>query len=598
MKRQKLPFTSIRTKLQAFFLISCLVPFIILGFISWYNYQKTINENVLFYKQQVMSLAADKLENFLSNLDQYFYAVYSKNLNLNLAKIEERSIEGVKANLALADTISQLRSYYGLSHTLPYISILSSDGDIVYQNDLALTTDYSFRDAEWFTRFTTSKEQRCLSMPQLLPYHDMRYTTPTTAYMGYAHKITSYNTTKHQYIFYMEFDSSQIKTLLSPLIGGQNGNLFLFSGSSQIYTLNKEQFSEEELINIYQSCGPDAASRTMDIDGHRYLVNLYPLEGFALSILSTNSLEEIMAGVPNLKEFMLLLIGLSLFLTILLARYFSRKLVKPIEDLKAVTYEVMNGSLEVTIPPLPKDETGELGKCIDQMLLHIRQLIQEKYQYSLREKEMQIHTLQSQINPHFLYNTLETISSIAENEGIEQVSDIALSMADLYRYSISSSDELVPISDELTHIRNYLDIMQVRYGERICPHFHIDEEAARCRIMKLTLQPLVENAIYHGLEAKRSQGNLDVTVCAKGDFVLVTVEDDGTGMNAGQLDALREKLSPGDVDSYKSNGHIGIVNVYQRLRLRFGDDCAMLLESEEGTGTKVIVQVPKNMEYC
>ena len=597
MKKPELPFTSIRTKLQVFFLISCLVPFIILGFISWYNYQKTINENVLVYKQQVMSLAADKLENFLSNLDQYYYAVYSKNLNQNLAKIEERSIEGVKANLALADTISQLRSYYGLSHTLPYITILSSEGDIVYQNDLALTTDFSFRDTGWFTQFTASKEQQCLSLPQLLPYHDTRYTNPSTAYMGYAHKITSYNTTKQQYIFYMEFDSSQIETLLSPLIGGQNGNLFLFSGSSQIYALNKEQFSEDEILSIYQSCETDALSQTMDVDGHRYLVNLYPLEDGALSILSTNSLAEIMSGIPDLKEFMLLLIGLSLFLTILLARYFSRKLVKPIEDLKAVTYQVMNGSLEVTIPPLPKDETGELGRCIDKMLQHIRQLIQEKYQYSLREKEMQIHTLQSQINPHFLYNTLETISSIAENEGVEQVSEIALSMADLYRYSISSSDELVPISDELKHIHNYLDIMQVRYGERICPHFHIDEEAARCRIMKLTLQPLVENAIYHGLEAKRTQGNLNVTVCAKGAFVLVTVEDDGTGMDAGQLEMLRQKLSPGDVDSYKSNGHIGLVNVYQRLRLRFGDDCAMHLESKEGTGTKVIVQVPKNLDH-
>lgn len=594
MNKLKLSFIGIRTKLQAFFLVSCLVPFIILGCVSWYNYQKTINENVLLYKQQVMSLTADKLENFLNKLDQFYYAVYSKNLNKNLATLEEHSIEGVKSNLALADTISQLWSYYGLAHTISYISILSSDGNIVYQNDLALTSDYSFHNAAWFASFTASKEQSCLTSPSRLPYHDTRFTQSTDTYMGYARKITGYHTTKQQYIFYVEFNSAQIQTILSPLIGGESGNLFLFSSTSPIYTLNGEQFSAEQIQSLYTSCNSNGDSHTAKVNGGIYLVNRYPLNGSSLSILCTNSLSEIMEGIPDLKEFMLLLIVLSILFTILLARFFSHKLVKPIEDLKAVTYEVMNGNLDVIIPPLPKDETGQLGTCIDQMLQHIRQLILEKYQYSLREKEMQIHTLQSQINPHFLYNTLETISSIAENEGVEQVSDIALSLADLYRYTISSSDNLVPIADELNHIHNYLDIMHVRYGERIQPHFYIDRKVESCHIMKLTLQPLVENAIYHGLEEKCSQGHLIVRVSADESYVQISVEDDGVGMDKEQLNVLRQKLSSENLDLYKTSSHIGIVNVYQRLRLRFGTDCAMLLESQKGTGTKVIVQVPRD----
>lgn len=594
MKKIKFSFTSIRAKLQTFFLISCLVPFLILGCVSWYNYQKTINENVLLYKQQVMSLTADKLENFLNKLDQFYYAVYAKNLNQNLAKLEERSIEGVKSNLSLAETISQLWSYYGLVHTLSYVSILSLDGKIVYQNDLAMSSDYNFQDAPWFTSFTASKEQSCLTSPRRLPYHDTLFSQPSDSYMGYARKITGYNTTRQQYIFYMEFDSAQIHTMLSPLIEGKSGNLFLFSGSSPIYTLNGDQFSNEQIQALYTSCNTNGNSHTQNIDGYNYLVNRYPLEGLPFSILCTNSLSEIMEGVPDLKEFMMILIILSFFFTILLARFFSRKLVKPIEDLKAVTYEVMNGSLDVTIPPLPKDETGELGNCIDRMLQHIRQLILEKYQYSLREKEMQIHTLQSQINPHFLYNTLETISSIAENEGVEQVSDIALSLADLYRYTISPSESLVPVNDELNHIRNYLDIMHVRYGERIRPHFHIEKEAESCQIMKLTLQPLVENAIYHGLEEKCSQGNLIVSAFADNHSVRICVADDGIGMDAEQLASLHRKLSPQNKDLYNTSGHIGIVNVYQRLRLRFGNDCAMILESEKGVGTKVEVQVPRD----
>lgn len=118
------------------------------------------------------------------------------------------------------------------------------------------------------------------------------------------------------------------------------------------------------------------------------------------------------------------------------------------------------------------------------------------------------------------------------------------------------------------------------------------DKISRGFIMKLTLQPLVENAIYHGLEAKRSHGDLNIRVWTQDSFVCVSIEDNGVGMDAGQLKKLREKLSPLSVDSYKSNGHIGIINVYQRLRLRFGDDCAMTLESQEDAGTKVTVRVP------
>lgn len=583
-------FSSIRTKLLVFFLISCLIPFAILGFISWYNYQNTINKNAMLYNQQIMALSAAKLEDFLDKLDQFYYAVYNKSFNSNLSLIEESSADGVKALLTVRDTVSQLRSYYSLSHIIPYTSIVAEDGEIIWQNDLALTSDYRFDQADWFLNFRESNKSKYLSPPQRLPYHESRLTNSDSLYMTYAWKIA-----RSPYYFLMEFDSQQISSLLSPLIKGKLDNLLLLADGRPFYSLRNQPLdqNQQSLLLLPEESGETPCLEM--IGEKKFLINRYPVSDFSMEIFCMNELSELMKDVPSLKGFTLSLIAITFVLTILLAHFFSKQLVKPIQTLKAVTYEVMQGNLDVPIPPLTNDEIGELGKCIDQMLSHIRQLIQEKYQYSLREKEMQIHTLQSQINPHFLYNTLETISGIAENEGIEEISDIALSMAELYRYSISSSDRLVPIRDELNYVTHYLDIMKVRYGQRICTHFDIEDPAVECLIMKLTLQPLIENAIYHGLESKRTQGHLSVSVHLRQEFVSIIVQDDGVGMTEEQLITLKKSLTLDNPDTPVSF-HIGLANVYQRMRLRFGEKCRLEIESSPFVGTTVTLLFPAMTE--
>lgn len=588
-------FSGIRMKFLVFSLLSSLIPFLILGFVAWYNYQKKINENVMDYTQQIMSLSATKLDDFLDKLDQFYYSVYAKNTPQYLNKIQENSLDGVKAKLSLADTILQLKAYYSLSHVIPYITIVSFDGDILYQNDLAVTTDYNFLQTDWFSQFVSSGNSSWLSSPQRLPYHESGYSDPSTTYMTYARKIPQYSVDDQPYFFLMEFNAEEISTLLSPLIKGEHSNLLILMNETPVYELNSklnsELFDSDTITKLIQDSGSDSVSSIKSLDGTQYLINRYLLEHSSLSILCTNQMSEMMENVPDLKGFTLFLISISFFLTLLAADFSSKRLVRPIQELKTVTYEVRKGNLDVRVPALPQDEIGELGICIDSMLSHIRRLIQEQYQYSLREKEMQIHTLQAQINPHFLYNTLETISSIAENEGVDQISEIALSMADLYRYSITSSDKLVTLGDELNYINNYLNIMKVRYGQRLIPHFEISTEILDCRIMKLTLQPLIENAIYHGLEPKRQQGNLWIEAKPCHHSVHISIRDDGVGIPSDRLDEIKASLTATSSELYSD--HIGILNVYQRMKLRFGGQCSMQVDSILGEGTSVLMEIPE-----
>lgn len=590
----------IRNRIIVYSMISSFIPFFILGGTSWYHYQATIRDNAFSYTRQMMTLTASDFEDFLNQLDQYYYAVYAQGLPGFLAELEDSPTGSVRAQITLNETIIRLWTFYGLSDLMPYLSIVSESGKIIYQNDRAASGDYHFSNSDWFRSLVNSGAHTGLSPAVCLPYQKDDGGT----YITYAQKIIDYNTTENNYYFLMDFDTDVVDQLLSNLIQGNTGALFLLNGNDLIYSISPEPFQTDEVMRFWEQCRNETHSCQETIDGVPCFISAYPVSQASLNILCVNSIPELTAGVPDLKSFTLFLTAVSMLLTVLLSCFFSARLAKPIHDLKEVTLEVMRGNLEVTVPPLTHDEIGDLGRCLDQMLSHIRQLIQEKYESSLREKELQIHTLQSQINPHFLYNTLETISSIAESEGIDTIRDIAFSMAELYRYSISASDQFVPIRSELEYVRNYLDIIRVRFGDRIRIHYQIDEDVLESPILKLTLQPLVENAVYHGLEPRRGTGNLTISMQSNASSVEIVIQDDGVGMDAAQLEALQHQLalarqltlthqladsSPDTASSPR--GHIGISNVNRRLILRFGPSSGVQISSRPGEGTCVTIRL-------
>lgn len=590
MKKKFFYFSKLRNRIIAFFLAASFVPFMLLAGASWYNYQKTINNNALSYTQQIMSLTSNKLEDFFNKLDQFYYSVYAQNFPEHLSNMEHSNKKGILSRITLSRTISQLQNFYGLYRTVPYFTIVDSTGKIFYQTDTCLTSSYTFAKEDWFTEFISSNSRTSISRARFLPYHNTDFGHSN---ISYAKKIITNGSTGNSYTFIMDFSADIISDLLAPLMICQTSNFYILSGNDIVYAQNPNDLTPDEVMTLNADCFSNNNYCHTRIRKVPQLVTAYPIKNTPLSILCTNPIHEITANVPDLKSFTLLLLTVNIFLTVVLAFLFSKKIVKPIQELKKVTYEVMDGNLDVHIQPLTHDEIGDLGKCLEKMVANINQLIREKYEYTLREKELQLQTLQFQINPHFLYNTLETISSIAEDSGLDEVSHIALSMADLYRYSISSSDRLVPIRNEVTYIRNYLDIIKVRHGDRILIHFDLDEEALNYPIMKLTLQPLIENAIHHGLENKCDTGNLTISIKKEEKLILIKIMDDGAGIELNRLKKLQVELSECNQSSMKkTNNHIGILNVYQRLMLRFENSCDMQIESKLSEGTCVSIRLP------
>lgn len=239
----------------------------------------------------------------------------------------------------------------------------------------------------------------------------------------------------------------------------------------------------------------------------------------------------------------------------------------------------------------------KLQKLIEERSSQIEAEKNRKLKEEVIEKEALLSSLQSQINPHFLYNALEGIRGQAILEGSDVIADIAKALAGFFRYSISSRENISTLHEELKNIKDYLKIQQFRFGNR----FHIeikyeedDYEVMQTILPKMTLQPIIENAIAHGFEHTTRDATIVTTIIRTEKNVNITVSDNGTGMNSAALKTLNEKIRDGDIEQNRGSSHNGIAmpNVNQRLQLLFGKEYGIHISSIEGMGTDVEIHIP------
>lgn len=252
----------------------------------------------------------------------------------------------------------------------------------------------------------------------------------------------------------------------------------------------------------------------------------------------------------------------------------------------------LNGILETIRRMSPL--AYEMANVIDLF----RNSMEREYSASMLHKQSELLALQSQINPHFLYNTLDSIRGQVIGEGLAETGEMVETLSILFRYNIGRGDRLISLERELENIDNYMKIMRYRFADRFRLVKRIPEDSAILgrEIPKLTLQPIVENAIMHGLEPKRTMGTITIRANATGSRILISVEDDGVGMDRATLDTLNASLTSPPADSLSKNGSgnsgIALVNVNERIRLIFGDEYGIHANSVKGLGTEINISLP------
>jgi len=295
--------------------------------------------------------------------------------------------------------------------------------------------------------------------------------------------------------------------------------------------------------------------------------------------------------------------GLTFFsITILLSILLSRRISRPIKQLRKTMQKVEQGNFNVRATIGTHNEIGELSKTFNIMLSEIQKLVQRVTEQQELKRKSELKALQMQINPHFLYNTLDSIIWMAEGGKQQEVIAMSSSLARLFRLSISKNKEIIDIASEVEHVRNYLTIQKIRYKDKMDYRIEVPDEIKRYKTVKIILQPLVENAIYHGIKNKEGTGLIIISGRKTTEGVELIVQDDGVGMSAEALQQLKDTMAGNgkksvttieeSSNSLSSHSGLGVHNVDERIKLYFGNCYGLEYESKEDFGTVVRIRLP------
>ena len=309
------------------------------------------------------------------------------------------------------------------------------------------------------------------------------------------------------------------------------------------------------------------------------------------NLISVASMEDLLATQSDLKLQFTILVVIVGFCVYFLAYIYARHNAKRINALAKQIQVVESGNFDVNCIVDSADEIGDLQTSFNYMVRKINSLMKEQYLLGKNLNAMELKVLQAQINPHFLYNTLDLISWTAKRYDMEEVCDIVLKLSKFYRISLSNGSDYIALVNEIEHVSLYIQLQSLRFAKKINLSIDIDKELENYMIMKLLLQPIVENSIIHGISnSDTEQGKIHITATLQSEMIQISVTDNGIGMDYSTINGL---ITYGEIhnDSNYSGGY-GLKNVINRLKLYYDDLARVTIESNHNVGTTVIITIP------
>lgn len=364
--------------------------------------------------------------------------------------------------------------------------------------------------------------------------------------------------------------------------------LLLDSNGKALYNPDDIKLSEA----FSRQLAKQAEQRTYAIEKENYYF-LQPIMDGQLTILKMVPKEVMLVGAMHIGRSGIVILIVSMILTAFLSVLVSNQVAKPIVSLTKAMERVEETDFQVHMKVDRTDEIGILHRKYTEMIDRIRDLIEKNYKREMETRDAQFLALQAQINPHFLYNTLQVIGGMALKNGADDIYKMTQKLALMFRYITKKQGDLVPMREEVAHLKNYLYIQQVRFGENISVQLFVDESVNEVLIPLLSLQPIIENSFKHGFETQVEKGIIKIDIQEIFDEIDITIEDNGAGMSEERLQEVRKKLA---MEGFSEQRSIGVKNVDARIKLYFGREYGIELDSTEAQYTRVTIRIPSKLK--
>ncbi|MGD6875716.1 sensor histidine kinase [Bacillus infantis] len=583
--KEKLLSLPYRIKLISVFSLLILITASILGSITYYQFEKSSRQNAEDYSIQL----ADQINR---NLDRYIKEMQIISLSplydqeiINILK-NHQAANGLAAFPPAHERIKIWRYISSLVHMRPEIRgihLLANDGNIFSNLDSNTIMLRGFEsDNEWFKRIWEADGKRVI-----LPlHHPNYYLNKDEAVFSVARLIRDPSDQAPLGIMKIDLKQELIKEMVSN--AETNSLIFIVNnlGESVFPAENGSTILPENLLKKTIT----ANYMNISLAGEDYLMVHNESEYSGLNIVMLTPESEIIKEVNDLKTVLFYVVAAGILIASLLGLILSKPLVRSIHRLREAMEGVKQGDFSSRVLVKSNDEIGDLGQGFNLMVSEIERLVSEVYQTNLREKDAQLRALQSQMNPHFLYNTLESINMLAIKDGNFVLSDMVSSLGKLLRYTIDNRAKFVTLAEEIDFVRSYITIQKARMGEKLHYIEEIPSILGKVPIPKLILQPIIENAIVHGLI---NGGTVKLQVLARDNQLKIVITDNGIGVNEQKLEELKLFLSSERVSNPQVNHNgIALPNVHERIQLLYGERYGADIESIEQEGFAVIITLP------
>ncbi|RXZ82879.1 sensor histidine kinase [Paenibacillaceae bacterium] len=575
---------SMRYRLMFVFFILIVVPFVFVGYIALSKSEKTIRSSNLDSVVQT----GKNLDNFLRYVLNEQDKIMASDEMQELLSVEPgdhvSEIEYAKKLSAYTDTLNYSNKLFKIR---PFPLSPSEHPTYVKANFGSIDLER----AEWFADIIENgssfwKVFRSGDDPGL-------YVEPTLGSVKRLHSLKSFQPLG---VVLMEIRPSILAEFIDPVKQFRNQKLMLINKNSQvIYSTDRKYGDEETEETLQRELPPPLVSKTMKYEGTDSLVNVSELLGNELRLVSIVPTKELNKPIAVLNKLTIIFLAFYFLLSLMLVGYITVKYTAPISALvrqmKVLARNQFNdGAIADSKWVKRSDEVGWLYRGMYHMIGEIHKLLKETKESEKRKKQLEFQVLTYQINPHFLYNTLDTIRWKAEAHNVSEIGEIVSSLGSLFRLSLNGGKELMTVRRELELLKSYIHIEKVRQSSLVRIMFRIDEEIMDLPLMRLILQPLVENAIRHGIAGKGDAGIIIIQGALEEEGISFRITDNGPGIPDDILSTL---LDPAAQTRSDREGGLGLVNVHERLRHYFGEPYGLEVQSEKNRGTTVVLLHPR-----
>lgn len=577
---------NLKQKLLLSYLMLIVLP---LGILAWLTYARS-SEAI---SDKMLEVSSQALEQVNLSLDYTFQSMAKSSNIVYLNSKIQQILQKDKTNYDVGDQIddfTDLSEYFSgiqFDQDVHRIRLYINDGLLYSEENVNFFNIKSIAGSELYEKAVSLNGQIYWTAPYNFKYGGFDDTHDIISGVRMIGNREAYG--EFLGIISIDVRVSKIEEVLNKSAIKENGLIYILDEKNEVVAASDNTLLKDKLNELKRSGLPrmEAAWEKMSLSGEPVYTAYKTIPHTRWKLAAVIPVSNILKSNAEIRDHTFILMAVIGVAAYMLALLVAGSMVKRIRLLMKTMQKAEKGDFSAGIHVSGSDEIGELETKFNHMLVKIESLVEEKYQIGKEAKNAELKALQAQINPHFLYNTLELITCKAYNYKARDIVDLVNSMARFYKLSLSKGKDIVTIGDEIAHIEAYINIQNQRFDDSIKLVLDIDERLTACYIMKLVLQPLVENAIHHGIMEKEIQaGTIKIGGIFADDDIVLTVEDDGVGMSPGQTDKILTEQCSKDAHGF------GVINVERRLKINYGERYGLTYKSIKGQGTTVSVRIP------